>query len=57
MPSTQLQTFIDRQRFLYATYLVQCADTVTLLTCEEVMAVIERALAGEFDSDINLCSL
>lgn len=40
------------KRLKYAMHLVSCADTVTLLKCEEVRAIIDRALSGEFDSDI-----
>jgi len=29
--------------------IVACADTVTLLRCEEVADIRNRALAGEFD--------
>lgn len=43
----------DRQRIAYADYLTACFDTVCLATCEEVTAIRERALAGEFDADIS----
>lgn len=42
----------DLRRYLYAEHLIACADTVTLLTVEEVTDIRKRALAGEFDSDI-----
>lgn len=39
-------------RLAYADYLIACADTVIISTVEEVNAVRERALAGEFDDDL-----
>lgn len=37
----------------YADHLVACCDTVTLLRCDEVAAIHARAVAGEFDADLN----
>ncbi len=42
----------EHRRLDYALWLVSMADTVIISTCEEVQAVIDRALAGEFDDDI-----
>lgn len=41
-----------QEQFDYAMHLVACADTVVLSTCEEVQSLVDRAYAGEFDSDI-----
>jgi hypothetical protein len=43
---------LRERRLRYAEELIARADTVTLLTCEEVTAVRERAMAGEFDGDL-----
>lgn len=40
------------RRINYAFYLASMADTVTILACDEVQALIDRALAGEFDDDL-----
>lgn len=37
------------KRMQIADEIVRRADTVTLLTCDEVARIRERALAGEFD--------
>jgi len=37
------------ERIAIAEEIVRRADTVTLLTCEEVFDIRARALAGEFD--------
>ena len=47
-----MRSVINQKRLDYAFELVRCADTVTLTTCAEVKAIVERALSGEFDADI-----
>jgi hypothetical protein len=40
---------LERSRRMKAYDIIRRADTVSLLTCEEVDAIINRAMAGEFD--------
>jgi hypothetical protein len=39
-------------RLKYAEHLVECADTVAILTQPEITAIYSSAASGEFDSDI-----
>ena len=42
---------LDYRRVSYAHHLASCADTVTLLTCDEVDDLVKRARNGEFDGE------
>ena len=48
------ETGLAARRRAYADWLIRCADTVTLLTVEEVRSIHERARAGEFDEDLEI---
>lgn len=43
---------LQRRRLKYASWLIECCDTVTVLTGEEAAAIYRRAEAGEFDDDL-----
>lgn len=42
------------QRIQHAYRIAAMADTVAILTAEEEKALVDRALSGEFDADIDL---
>jgi hypothetical protein len=41
-----------QKRLDFAYHIIRCVDTVTLLDCDEVIEIINRALNGEFDSEL-----
>ena len=44
---------LSQKRRDYASHIIACADTVTLLRPDEVDDIYARAMTGEFDEDLN----